>query len=65
MADLLTGEPNSSPTANPVPFHLVDDRANDLRLRDDGALEDVAPTILGILEIEKPDEMTGRDLREI
>lgn len=65
MADLLTGEPNISPTANPVPFHLVDDRANGLKLREDGALEDVAPTILGILEIEKPEEMTGRDLREI
>jgi len=65
MADLLTGEPNSSPTANPVPFHLIDEAGNDLRLREDGALEDIAPTILGILEIEKPVEMTGRDLREI
>ena len=65
MADLLTGEPNCSPTANPVPFHLVDERANGLRLREGGALEDVAPTILGILEIEKPVEMTGRDLREV
>ena len=65
MADLLTGEPNSSPTANPVPFHLVDEHANGLKLREGGALEDIAPTILGILEIEKPDEMTGRDLREV
>jgi len=65
MADLLTGEPNSSPTANSVPFHLVDDRAASLHLRGGGALEDVAPTILGILKIEKPDEMTGRDLREM
>lgn len=65
MADLLTGEPNKSPTANPVPFHLVDKRANGLKLRQGGALEDVAPTILGILEIEKPAEMTGKDLREI
>ena len=65
MADLLTGEPNSVPTANPVPFHLVDKRADKLKLRQGGALEDVAPTILGILEIEKPAEMTGRDLREV
>lgn len=65
MADLLTGEPNSSPTSNPVPFHLVDERADNLKLREGGALEDVAPTILGILNIEKPEEMTGRDLREI
>jgi len=65
MADLLTGEPNSSPTANPVPFHFIDERAGGLKLREGGALEDVAPTILGILEIKKPDEMTGRDLRQV
>lgn len=65
MADLTTGEPNNAPTVNQVPFHLIDEFANGLNLREDGALEDVAPTILGILGIEKPDEMTGRDLREI
>lgn len=65
MADLLTGEPNNAPTDNPVPFHFVDENLNGLQLRKGGALEDVAPTILGILEIEKPQEMTGRDLREI
>lgn len=64
MADLLTGEPNNSHTTNLVPFHLIDEQAGDLSLREGGALEDVAPTILGILGIEKPVEMTGRDLRE-
>ena len=64
MADLTTGEPNSSPTANRVPFHFVDEHSNGLKLRENGALEDIAPTILGILGIEKPSEMTGRDLRE-
>ncbi len=65
MADLLTGEPNNSHTANSVPFHLIDEQADgDIKLREDGALEDVAPTILGILGIEKPSEMTGRDLRQ-
>jgi 2,3-bisphosphoglycerate-independent phosphoglycerate mutase len=44
---------------------LIDERASDLTLRENGALEDIAPTILGILGIEKPQEMTGRDLREI
>ena len=63
MADLLTGEPKNSPTANPVPFHLVDEQINGLKLRENGALEDIAPTILGILGIEKPAEMTGKDLR--
>ncbi len=46
MADLLTGEPKNSPTANPVPFHLVDEQINGLKLRENGALEDIAPTIL-------------------
>lgn len=64
MADLLTGEPNNTHTTNPVPFHLIDANAADAKLRTNGALEDVAPTILGILGLEKPAEMTGRDLRE-
>ncbi|MEP6900698.1 MAG: 2,3-bisphosphoglycerate-independent phosphoglycerate mutase [Actinomycetota bacterium] len=64
MADLVTGEPNNLHTTNPVPFHLIDDTADDLKLRVNGALEDIAPTILGILGLEKPVEMTGRDLRE-
>jgi 2,3-bisphosphoglycerate-independent phosphoglycerate mutase len=63
MADLLTGKANPLPTANPVPFHYIDERANGLSLYDSGALEDVAPTILGILGIGKPAEMTGIDLR--
>ena len=55
------GEPRPAATSNPVPFHLIG--ANGTRLRDGGTLADVAPTILGVLGIEKPDEMTGTDLR--
>lgn len=50
-------------TSNPVPFFLIAENVNGLKLRDDGALEDVAPTLLGILGIAKPVEMTGNDLR--
>lgn len=63
MADPLTGKPNPLPTPNPVPFHYIDERANGLSLYESGALEDIAPTILGILGISKPAEMTGIDLR--
>jgi 2,3-bisphosphoglycerate-independent phosphoglycerate mutase len=63
MADLLTGKANPLPTANPVPFHYIDEQANGLKLYEGGALEDIAPTILGILGISKPAEMTGIDLR--
>ena len=56
-------EPNFAPTANPVPFHYIDFSENGVRLREDGLLADVAPTILGVLGIEKPKEMTGEDLR--
>ena len=63
MVSSENGEVNNSHTGNPVPFHFVDEQANGLKLRTDGALEDIAPTILGILGIDKPAEMTGNDLR--
>jgi len=64
MIDLKTGEPHTAHTTNPVPFHLIDEDALGVKLREGGALEDVAPTMLGLLGIEKPAEMTGKDLRE-
>jgi 2,3-bisphosphoglycerate-independent phosphoglycerate mutase len=64
MIDLLTGSPHTAHTTNPVPFHLIDDEMIGMKLRDGGALEDVAPTMLALLGVEKPSEMTGRDLRE-
>jgi 2,3-bisphosphoglycerate-independent phosphoglycerate mutase len=45
-----------------VPFLVVDHRAA-VGLRDGGALCDVGPTILHMLGLEQPAEMTGRDLR--
>jgi 2,3-bisphosphoglycerate-independent phosphoglycerate mutase len=64
MIDPNTGQPHTAHTTNPVPFHLIDEESIGGKLREGGALEDVAPTMLGILGIEKPVEMTGRDLRE-
>ena len=56
------GTPHTYHTTNPVPFILVtpDGQA---RLRADGALQDVAPTLLGLLGLPQPAEMKGRDLR--
>ncbi|MEJ7624707.1 MAG: 2,3-bisphosphoglycerate-independent phosphoglycerate mutase [Pyrinomonadaceae bacterium] len=65
MVQMESGEPNPHNTANPVPFHYIDDAANGTRLRDGGSLQDVAPTILGLLGFEPPPEMTGTDLRAL
>jgi 2,3-bisphosphoglycerate-independent phosphoglycerate mutase len=64
MINPETGERHTAHTTNPVPLHLVDEASRGLKLREGGALEDVAPTILGLLGIAKPDDMTGRDLRD-
>ena len=61
MVDPATGGPHTAHTTNPVPFIAVN--AGDAPLRHGGALCDVAPTVLGLLGVEPPPEMTGRDLR--
>jgi 2,3-bisphosphoglycerate-independent phosphoglycerate mutase len=62
MIDPATGGPHTYHTTNPVPFILATDDSR-LALRPDGALQDIAPTLLGILGLPQPPEMTGRDLR--
>jgi 2,3-bisphosphoglycerate-independent phosphoglycerate mutase len=62
MIDPATGGPHTAHTTNPVPFLVVDGGA-ERSLRSGGALCDVGPTILGLLGLEQPSEMTGRDLR--
>jgi len=63
MIDPLTDGPHTAHTTNPVPFLIVDDEARG-PLRHGGALRDVGPTVLRLLDIQPPPEMTGRDLRE-
>ncbi|MDQ1727917.1 MAG: 2,3-bisphosphoglycerate-independent phosphoglycerate mutase [Pyrinomonadaceae bacterium] len=63
MIDPESGGPHTAHTLNPVPFHLIDEASRGLKLCAGGALEDVAPTMLGLLGNEQPEEMTGRDLR--
>ena len=62
MIDPKTGGPHTYHTTNPVPFILLTEN-DKLRLRSGGSLRDVAPTLLGVLGIPAPPEMTGRDLR--
>jgi 2,3-bisphosphoglycerate-independent phosphoglycerate mutase len=63
MIDPATGGPHTSHTTNPVPFLIVGDGvAGDLRAG--GSLRDVGPTLLNLLGVERPAEMTGKDLRE-
>ena len=59
MAD-EEGRPFTAHTSNQVPFCLVNNKG--YKLKDNGALCDIAPTILDIINIEKPKEMTGNSL---
>jgi 2,3-bisphosphoglycerate-independent phosphoglycerate mutase len=61
MIDPATGGPHTYHTTNPVPFLLVDDEH--YKLSPTGALQDIAPTILGVLGVPQPKQMTGKDLR--
>ncbi len=62
MIDPETGGPHTAHTTNPVPFVLLDPDG-DRPMRSGGALCDVGPTVLSMLGIEQPAEMTGADLR--
>jgi 2,3-bisphosphoglycerate-independent phosphoglycerate mutase len=59
------GSPNTAHSLNPVPLIVtVDEPTHPLALRDGGILADVAPTVLRVLGIPQPAEMTGRSLIE-
>jgi 2,3-bisphosphoglycerate-independent phosphoglycerate mutase len=57
------GAPKATATANRVPLHFIEPFGQVPHLRENGSLADVAPTILGLLGVEQPSEMTGSDLR--
>jgi 2,3-bisphosphoglycerate-independent phosphoglycerate mutase len=64
MIDPSTGGPHTAHTTNPVPFLMVG--AEGVRtLRPGGSLRDVGPTLLNLLGVEPPADMTGTDLREV
>lgn len=62
MRDPITGEPHTSHTVGPVYFVFAGRKA---ALRSGGALRDIAPTILSLLGLAKPIEMTGQSLVEL
>jgi 2,3-bisphosphoglycerate-independent phosphoglycerate mutase len=62
LIDYETGKPFTAHTTYPVPLYLVVPQLAQVRLRNDGILADVAPTILDILGIAQPKDMTGRTL---
>jgi 2,3-bisphosphoglycerate-independent phosphoglycerate mutase len=62
MVDPVTGGPHTYHTTNPVPMILMSEDGQ-LKLQPNGSLRDIAPTLLGVLGLDEPREMTGRDLR--
>ena len=64
MVDPITGAPHTAHTTNPVPFIYVAEEAKNFRLRTDGSLRDISPTIMNMLNLGAlPKEMSGRDMR--
>lgn len=62
MWDEATNAPHTAHTNNPVPVIVVDDSRGAFTLRKEGSLQDVAPTLLELLGMEQPAEMTGQSL---
>jgi 2,3-bisphosphoglycerate-independent phosphoglycerate mutase len=63
LIDPVTGGPHTAHTTNPVPFILVTDAATGtVSLRPDGSLRDISPTMLGLLKMGQPKDMTGGSL---
>jgi 2,3-bisphosphoglycerate-independent phosphoglycerate mutase len=62
MFDPATGQPHTAHTMNPVPLILADAKRRYEKLRDGGVLSNVGPTILTILGLDKPAEMTAESL---
>jgi 2,3-bisphosphoglycerate-independent phosphoglycerate mutase len=63
LIDPATGGPHTAHTTNPVPFLYITDEGNKPKLNEGGSLRDISPTILSILNLDKPNQMTGGNLR--
>jgi 2,3-bisphosphoglycerate-independent phosphoglycerate mutase len=65
MVDPVSGGPHTAHTTNPVPFIFVHEDAKRYTLRQNGSLRDISPTVLGLLGLEQPGQMSGGDLRQL
>jgi 2,3-bisphosphoglycerate-independent phosphoglycerate mutase len=63
MFDEMTGQAHTAHTTNPVPLMYIGNQAT--AFKSQGALSDVAPTLLALLGLDKPKEMTGENLLEM
>jgi 2,3-bisphosphoglycerate-independent phosphoglycerate mutase len=68
LIDPVTGGPHTAHTTNPVPFILISDARDTSHhriLRPGGSLRDISPTMLSLLGLGQPSEMTGRNLESL
>ena len=64
LIDPVTGGPHTAHTTNPVPFiYITDDPTGSVTLRPGGSLRDISPTILSLLHLDQPKDMTGEPLQ--
>jgi 2,3-bisphosphoglycerate-independent phosphoglycerate mutase len=63
MIDPATGGPHTAHTTNPVPFIVIAEDSKKFTLKPGGSLRDISPTVLAMLGLPQPKEMTGHDLR--
>jgi 2,3-bisphosphoglycerate-independent phosphoglycerate mutase len=63
LIDPATGGPHTAHTTNPVPFLYITDEGPTPALREGGSLRDISPTILNLLNLDQPHQMTGGNLR--
>src|SRR5450432_1212368 len=63
MIDPVTGGPHTAHTTNPVPFIVIAENSKEFTLKPNGSLRDISPTLLGMLNVGLPKQMTGGDMR--
>ena len=62
MIDPVSGGPHTAHTTNPVPFILATEMGRKQGVRNGGSLRDISPTVLDLLSLRQPKDMTGASL---